>query len=444
MSNNKWSNKLSFIITTSAFAIGLGNIWRFPYIAGEGGGGVFLLVYLILMLLVGLPILTVEIALGRMAKSTMLIGLEKLSQKPMWNGLGWLATISCLLIMSFYVMIMAWIVIYLAECLSGNITALPASEISIHFEHMASQLVLVILVVLGILSAAFFVVKQGLQAGLERYTKFMMLGLLILIIGLVIWAGTLDKAEKGYQWLLMPNFSKLNFKTVMSALGQLFFSIGVGMSVAFVFGSYTDRKENLLGSTLWIVIADTFFAILAGLMLFPAIFSFGLAPDSGPSLIFVTMASVFNKLEYGRTVGTIFFLLLFLAGFTTLISCVQGLKDSVKDKFGFSHVNGSALVICIIGLCAIPVVFSYSGDPILIFGSTIFDFLDFLTTTILLPLGGLLMVWFAGRVVGFDKLRTQLLLGTRNVKIHGYWRFALLWVLPILILVILMNGLLGN
>ena len=444
MSDSKWSNKLSFIITTSAFAIGLGNIWRFPYITGESGGGAFLLVYLALMALIGIPILTIEVALGRMAKTTMLLGFGNLSGKPLWNGLGWLGVISCLLIMGFYVMIMAWILIYIGECLFGNISELAPDAISGHFDTVASQLGKVIAVVFGILATAFFVVKRGLHSGLEKYAKILMVGLCAIILGLVIWAATLDEAMKGYQWLLSPDFSKVDFKLIMTALGQLFFSIGVGMAVAFVFGGYTDKKENLISSVIWIVVADTFFAVLAGFMLFPMIFSFGLSPDSGPNLIFVTMTSVFNKLEYGWAVGAVFFLLLFLAGFTTLISCIQGLKDSFKDKYKLSNLQGLLLVTSVIGLLAIPVVFSYSDDPIYIFGKTVFDFLDYLTTTVLLPLCGLLMVLFAAHVIGFKPLKEHLSVGLNNFKISKHWKIVLVWVLPIAVTVILVNGLLNS
>ncbi|PWL37669.1 hypothetical protein DKG77_15330 [Flagellimonas aquimarina] len=444
MSNNRWSSKFSFIITTSAFAIGLGNVWRFPYVAGEGGGAAFLLVYLVLILLVGIPILTIEIALGRMSGTTVLLGFGQLGKKPLWNSIGWLGAISCTLIMGFYIMIMAWIGIYLWECLSGEISKLRVSEISGHFNKVASNLTLVIAVMCVIMLAAFFVLRQGLKSGLERYAKGMMLGLIVLIVGLSIWAATLDGAVDGYLWLLSPDFSKINFRVIMSAMGQLFFSIGVGMAVTFVFGSYTSTKDNLVTSTIWIVLADTFFAFLSGLMLFPAIFSFNLSPDSGPNLIFVTMATVFNNLEYGWVVGAIFFLLLFLAGFSSLISAIQGLKDSLKDKYKLSDNMALLSVIGSILLISIAVVFSYVDDPLLLFGKTVFEVLDYTTSTILLPLGGLFAILFAGHVVGYDKLKTHLLEGTKTMKLHGFWKIVLIWILPLSLVTILLNGLLNT
>lgn len=444
MSNNRWSSKFSFIITTSAFAIGLGNVWRFPYVAGEGGGAAFLLVYFVLILLIGIPILTIEIALGRMSKTTVLLGFGKLGKKPFWNCIGWLGAISCILIMGFYIMIMAWIGIYLWECLSGEISRLPVSSIPDHFDKVASNLSTVIIVIFSIMLAAFFVVRQGLKSGLERYAKGMMFSLVILILGLSIWAATLDGAVEGYRWLLSPDFSKINFQVIMSAMGQLFFSVGVGMAVTFVFGSYTSTKDNLVSSTIWIVLADTFFAFISGLMLFPAIFSFNLSPDSGPNLIFVTMATVFNKLEYGWIIGAVFFLLLFLAGFSSLISAIQGLKDSFKDRYKLSENMALLSVIGSIVAISIAAVFSYSDNPFLLFDKTVFEVLDYVTSTIMLPLGGLLTVLFAGHIVGYKKLRIHLLEGTKTLRLQGFWKIVLIWILPLSLITILLNGLLNT
>lgn len=439
---NHWSNRISFIITTSAFAVGLGNIWRFPYIAGEGGGGAFLLVYLLLVLLIGIPILLIEIGLGRMSQTTPLLGYGKLSGKKIWNGLGWLGVMANLLIMSYYVMILAWIVVYFYESLVGNLTRLKTENLSHHFDAISSNLNLIILVVFAVMFLASLIVNRGLRAGLERYSKIMMLGLIVMLISLAIWAATLDGATEGYLWFLAPDFSKVNFEVIVSALGQLFFSVGVGMAVAFAFGSYTNKQDNLISSTIWIVFADTFFAILAGLLIFPAIFSFGLTPDSGPNLIFVTMASVFGNLEMGTWLGAVFFLLLFLAGFTSLISSIQGVKDSFIDKYELSDKKALLLVSGIITLISIPVVFSYSDNPIQIFGMNIFGLLDYLTNTIMLPLGGLLIAIFSGYVVGFDKLKTHIQLGAENIKIGNYWKFILQVIIPLSLLIILLNGLL--
>ena len=441
MSSNHWSNRIAFIITTSAFAVGLGNIWRFPYIAGEGGGGAFLLVYFALMLLMGIPILTIELTLGRMSGSTPLIGFQKLTKHSWWNGVGWLGVIGNLLIMCYYVMIMAWVAIYMGECFSDKIPQLEPSVLPGHFSSVASNLGLVILVVFFILLLAAFIVSRGLQSGLEKFSKWMMIGLVVLILGFALWAASLPGAADGYRWYLSPDFSKINMQVIMSAMGQLFFSIGVGMMVAFAFGSYTSKRDNLVSSASWIVIADSTIAFIAGLMLFPIIFSFGLSPDSGPDLVFVTMSSAFGQLDYGRWFGGIFFLLLFFAGFTTLLSAIQGLKDSLMDRFHLKSLVTLLIICVLIFLGSIPVVFSYADEPVRLFGMRIFDFMDLLTNNIILPLGGLLVVIFGGWVVGYEKIKVYLQSSGGSFLMGTFWKVMVKLVIPLAVLMILLNGL---
>ena len=437
---NEWSSRLSFIITTSAFSIGLGNIWRFPYIVGEGGGGAFLFVYLILLLIVGLPIMIIEIGLGRLSSSTTLVGFGKISRQPLWNGLGWLGILSAQIIMCYYVMILAWIVIYFFENLTGNIALLGVDDLENHFASIAANSKKIIAVIFGIMTIAFLIVKQGLQSGLERYSKYMIFTLIIILLGLAIWASTLKGAVLGYKWYLMPDFSKINLAVILSALGQLFFSIGVGMAIAFTFGGYTNNRENLITSTGWIVFMDTSIAVLAGLLIFPAIFSFGLSPESGPNLIFITMASIFSRLDYGEFLGAIFFLLLFLAGFTSLLSNLQVLKDSFQDKYKLSFYSALFFVSGFIVFGSIPVVFSFSDSPLTLFGITVFDLLDYVTNKIMLPLSGLLIAVFGAYVIGFKKLKAHLELGAGNINIGNYWKYIIRWVIPISLVIILING----
>ena len=443
MTKSSWSNRLSFILTTAAFSVGLGNIWRFPYITGEGGGGAFLLVYIALIFLLGIPIMTIEIGLGRMSGSTTLMGYGKLGGKKVWDVIGWLEVLTVMLIMMFYVMIMAWVLIYFWESLIGNINQLDAAALPDHFTHISTGIGRLVLVVALILLMASIVVKGGLQNGLERTSKWMMYLLFAILIGMAIWAATLDGALEGYSWYLSPDFSKITLTVVLSAVGQLFFSLGVGMAAAFTFGSYTSQSDNLVSSTFWIVVADSFVAILAGFMIFPAIFTFDLAPDSGPSLIFITMASVFGNLGYGQWLGALFFLLLFLAGFTSLITCIQGMKDSFRDKWNIADWQALVFVSGLLFVGAIPVVLAFSEKPMLILGMNVYQILDYLTGTIMLPLGGLMIVIFGAHIVGFAKLKAHLELGNHTFTIKNYWKFILKWVIPALLAVILLNGLVG-
>jgi NSS family neurotransmitter:Na+ symporter len=269
----------------------------------------------------------------------------------------------------------------------------------------------------------------------------MMIGLVILILGFAVWASTLHGAIDGYRWFLSPDFSKINMQVIISAMGQLFFSIGVGMMVAFAFGSYTSKKDNLVTSASWIVLADTAIAFIAGLMLFPIIFSFGLSPDSGPDLVFVTMSSAFGKLEYGQWFGGVFFLLLFFAGFTTLLSAIQGLKDSLMDRFHLKSHRTLLLISVLIFIGSIPVVFSYADEPVRFFGMRIFDFMDLLTNNIILPLGGLLVVIFGGWVVGYEKIKAHLQSSGGQFFMGTFWKIMVKLIIPLAVLMILLNGL---
>ncbi|MBX2877464.1 MAG: sodium-dependent transporter, partial [Saprospiraceae bacterium] len=334
MANKQWSSRLAFILTTAAFSVGVGNIWRFPYMVGEGGGGAFLFVYIILCLIIGVPILIMEMTLGRMAGTTPLLGFGKLSSRKSWNYFGWFGVIGNILIMSYYVVVLAWVLIYAYEALVGRFNGMSADVLGDHFSTIAASSVKIISVVLLILAMTWWILKQGLQQGLEKYTKGMMIALLLIMIGLSLWAGTLDQAMEAYRWYLKPDFSKISIDTVLSAMSQLFFSVGVGMTIAFIFGSYASKKDNMVTGAAWIIFADTFIAILAGFMLFPIIFSYGMAPDAGPNLIFVTMATVFGLMgTLGQLLGTAFFILLFLAGFTSFLTALHGIKASFEDRF---------------------------------------------------------------------------------------------------------------
>ncbi|MDH3651915.1 MAG: sodium-dependent transporter [Saprospiraceae bacterium] len=442
MTNLRWTNRLSFIITTAAFSIGLGNIWRFPYVAGEGGGGAFLLVYLVLIALVGIPIFLAELALGRMSQARPMTGFGLLSNSKWWNSIGWLGMAASILIMGYYVMILAWILIYFWNTSSGLLTSLPGEALSSHFDAVASNQGLVLVVIGVVMLAAVIINRQGLRQGLERYARWMLITLLVLIIILAIWAYSLDGSSEAYRWYLRPDFNAINMSTTLSALGQLFFSVGVAMAVAFAFGSYTDRNEDLVATTTWVVVADTTIAILAGFMIFPALFTFDLAPDSGTNLIFITMAHVFQNIQYGELVGALFFALLFLGGFTSLIAAVHGLEHSIADRFTLSRHRSLTIILLTITCISVPVCFSYAENPWLLFGMHFFDFLDYLTNSVMLPIGGFLIVVFGAYVVGIGKLKQHVAQGTRSLPLLHWWGLLLKVIAPIAMLLILLNSLL--
>jgi len=442
MAQPRWSNRIAFVITTTAFAIGLGNIWRFPYVAGEGGGGAFLLVYILLIALVGIPIFLTEISLGRMAGSGPLTGFGKLGGRKEWNLIGWVGVSGTILVMSYYVMILAWILIYFWSCITKHLTSLPEGDLPSYFDQVVSNQPLVLLVIALIMAGAVYITRHDLQKGLERHSRWMLFSLLVLIVALAIWSFTLEGAAEAYRWYLRPDFDRINSQVILSALGQMFFSVGVAMVVVFAFGSYTSPQENLVQTTIWVVIADTAIAILAGFMIFPALFTFGLDPDSGSNLIFITMAHVFQDIPYGEWVGAAFFVLLFLGGFTSLITSIQGAEYGLTDRFGWSKDKSLVIISLTIFILAIPVCFSYVENPIQIFGRHFFSFFDLITNSIMLPLGGLLIVLFGAYVVGAKRLSDHVSSGSESAGFLRWWRFLIKVIAPIAMVAILLNSLL--
>jgi len=435
-----WSSRFAFILTSAAFAIGLGNIWRFPYIAGENGGGAFLLMYILLVLVVGIPLLTIELALGRMAGITPLVGFYRLTGKRVTNLVGWLGILGNFLIMWFYVMVLAWILVYFGESLTGELARKTAEELPAHFGAITGNLPLIIGLNFGILFLTWLVVRRGLQQGLERYSRYMMIGLMTMLLGLTIWAATLDGAMEAYRWYLTPDFSRLSPKTLVLGMGQMCFSVGVGMGISFVFGSYTGRAEHLLSSAAWIAGLDTLIAIIAGLMIFPILFTFGLSPEAGPNLVFISLASVFGQWSFGGVLGAIFFLLLFFSGFTSLIASVQGLKDTVHDRFGWSESSSLLVIVGSIFLGSVPVVFSFADPPWQVAGRTVFTAVDTLASTIMLPLSALLLGLMAAYIIGYNRLRDNLDAGTVSGKIGNRARWLVAIVLPIALVLIFLSG----
>ena len=397
------------------------------------------MVYLILVILVGIPIFLIEMSLGRLSQSRPLVGFGKLANKPIWHWVGWLGVLTSLFIMFFYVMILAWIAIYGWEVLSGNV--LGMENLGAYFEQTSANVTKVGAVVCLILLACILILKRGLQRGLEASTKWMMYSLFGIIIFLSIWAATLDNAMEGYRWYLTPTFEHLDISMLLTATGQLFFSVGVGMCVAFAFGSFTSKKENLISAAYWVVIMDTLIAVIAGFMIFPAIFTYGLEPDSGPNLIFITMTAAFSHMPSGNLIGGLFFILLFLAGFSSLLTNIQGIKDSVVERFSLDDNKALVMVAILVAIGSIPCIMSFSATPISFYGETFYDIIDGLTGKVMLPLGGLMIVIFGAHVVGYDKLIKHVLLGADSFVPSRLWKPIVQYVVPLLLTALLINSL---
>lgn len=445
MIRENWGSRFGFIMATAGFAIGMGNIWRFPYIVGESGGGAFLLVYLVITVIIGVPLLTAEISLGRKAQLTPIKGMQKLTaRKSFWVSIGWVEIIAALIITSYYLMILAWVAVYFVEYASGKLSTLNAVEMSQNFNGLVanplklSAYSLVIAILIGI------IIARGLQGGIEKVAKIFMPMLLIFFVVLAIGSNTFEGSFEGLIWYLSPDFSKINERVILAALGQVFFSIGVGLAGGYVFGSYLPKDSDVPGSVALVVIFDTAIAIIAGLVIFPALFAFNLQPDSGAGLLFVTMATLFNKVPLGNAIGSLFFFLIFVAGLTSIIGLIEAVVATLMDSMNIKRKKSVWLTVPVCFVLSIPSILSFGPwQNIKILGRTLFELFDFVSGSILLPLGALLMVLYVGHVWKFKPFQEYTNQGSSGVRVNNFWGFFLKYLIPIVIFIILINGLLG-
>ena len=389
------SSRLGFILLSAGCAIGCGNVWKFPWMAGQYGGGGFVLIYIICLLLLGLPVMVVEFSLGRAAQASpvrMYQKLEKPGQK--WHIHGYLALFGNICLMSFYTVVAGWILYYFYRFLIGQTADL--GFVSMITNPGVNMLFMVIVVIIG-----FAILSFNLQGGLERVTKYMMVALLVLMVVLAVRSMGLSGAKEGLTFYLLPDFSKITPSVVVGAMNQAFFTLSLGIGSMAIFGSYIGKERTLLGESVNIILLDTFVAITAGLIIFPACFSFGLEVGAGPGLLFDTMATVFNNMNGGRLWGTIFFLFMVFASMSTVLAVFENILACVRELTGWSRPKGS--LVCAIGIM-ITSTTTALGYSIFSFqpfaeGSAWLDLWDFLVSYNLLPLGSLLFILFVTTIM---------------------------------------------
>ena len=450
MKRESFKSRLGFILVSAGCAIGIGNVWRFPYVAGQNGGGIFVLFYLIFLVAMGLPVLTMELAVGRASRKSAVLGYKTL-EKPQskWHIHGWAAMFGCYMLMMYYTTVSGWMVAYFFKFLKGDFkSGMTADDTAAAFSNLLADpgqmaFWMVITVVLG-----FLVCSRGLQNGLEKISKFMMSALLILIVVLAVHSLTLSGAGKGIEFYLVPNMdtvSDVGIKNVITAaMNQAFFTLSLGVAAMEIFGSYMEKEHTLAGEGAKICALDTFVAIMSGLIIFPACFSYGVEVGAGPSLIFITLPNVFVNMAGGRVWGCLFFMFMTFASFSTVIAVFENIMSFAIDMFGWSR-NKAALVNGVIILVAsLPCVLGYNvwSNLHLIGGRDVLDSEDFIVSNLLLPIGSLVYLLFCVTKWGwgFDKYLEEANTGKGlriSKKLKPYFQF----ILPILILFILIQGL---
>lgn len=441
-----FTSNLGAIAAAAGSAIGLGNIWRFPYTVGQYGGGAFLLVYLLFVFLIGVPIMMSELSLGRRSGANAVASFRVLSPKRKgWAAVGIWGIITVFLIYSFYSTVTGWTLNYVVEAASGGLSADRVGDFSQFFQDFATHPYKPLIYQFIFLALSALVVVLGVQKGIEGFSKVLMPILFVLMIVLCIRSLTLPGASAGVEFLFKPDFSKLNGVAILSALGQAMFSLSIGLGVLITYGAYVRKEDNLFKTSLCIASMDTLVAILSGVAIFPAVFAFGMSPTSGPSLVYEVLPNVFNSMSGGVIFATLFFLLLSIAALSSTISMhealVYWLMQDFKMKRGVATTITTIAVFVFGTLCTLS--FSVMSD-FNIFGRTIFDLLDHLTATYMLPIGALgiiiFLAWRLPKVDVHDELSNS---GKIKARFFDFFYFMIRFVAPVAVFIVLIAGMFG-
>lgn len=447
-----FKSRLGFLLLSAGCAIGIGNVWRFPYVVGANGGGIFVLFYLLFLIIMGVPVLSMEFAVGRASKKSPVKAYQEL-EKPghKWHLHGYVALFGNYMLMMFYTTVAGWMVYYFYSFFSGKFTGQTADGVAAVFGDMLATPGINIFWMVFVVLIGIFVCSMGLQKGVERITKWMMIGLLSLMVVLALHGMFLEGGIDGLKFYLLPDINKMKEvgigKVIVAAMNQSFFTLSLGIGAMAIFGSYLGKENTLLGEAINVAILDTFVAITAGLIIFPACFAFGVSPDSGPSLIFITLPNVFISMPGGRAWGTLFFLFMAFAAFSTVIAVFENIMACDMELFNIDRKKSALLNVVLIILLSLPCALGFNilaGIEPLGAGTTMLDLEDFIVSNLLLPLGSLVYLLFSTWNLGwgFDKYQAEANQGA-GLKVPSWMRGYVKFVLPVMILVLFLEGVLG-
>jgi NSS family neurotransmitter:Na+ symporter len=449
MSTNQrdgFGSRFGVLVAVAGSAVGLGNLWRFPYMVGNNGGAAFIILYLAFVIVLCLPIMFSEFIIGRRTQSNAFGAIKKLAPRSGWLTIGVISVVASVAIMSFYSVVGGWTLDYIIKSFSPSFLTSDSGSLAGQFSGYTSSSVMPVVTHLLFLAISALIVVAGVKNGIERYSKILMPVLFFLVLLLAIRSLTLDGAGAGVEFLFKPDFSKITGKTALAALGQAFFSLSLGMGCIITYGSYVNKKENLFKISFMSAFADTGFAILAGLAVVPAVFAFGISPSEGPSLVFITLPQVFAQLPFGQIISIAFFFILLIAALTSAISLLEVIVAFCTEELKWSRKGAVIATFLLIGFFG---SLSSLSQGILadvkIFGKTFFDFFDYTSSNIMLPVGGLLVVLFVGWKMKVSDVYDELTSGA-TISLKGWIfksiLFIIKYVAPIAILIVLINSLL--
>ncbi len=450
MERETLKSRLGFILLSAGCAIGIGNVWKFPYIAGQGGGGAFVLFYLIFLVILGLPIMTMEFAVGRASRKSPVRAyqaLEKPGQK--WHIHGYFTLIGCYLLMMFYTTVAGWMLHYFYMTAAGKLAGLNAEQVAGKFTEMLASPATMTFWMVFVVVVSILVCAKGLQSGLERVTKGMMIALLLIMVVLAVNSLFMPGAKEGFSFFLVPDFARMQevgvVNTLVSAMNQAFFTLSLGIGAMSIFGSYIGKEHSLLGESVRIVVLDTFVAITAGLIIFPACFTYHVDQTSGPSLIFITLPNIFANMSMGRLWGSLFFLFMAFAATSTVLAVFENIICCGMELTGCSRKKSSLVNLVLIILLSMPCVLGYNlwaWDGFAVFGGAVLDVEDFLVSNLFLPLGSLVYLLFCVTRYGWGWQNYKKEVNTgKGLKVQDWMRGYLTYVLPLIVVFIFAFGL---
>ena len=459
----KLSSRLGFILLSAGCAIGCGNVWKFPWMCGQYGGGAFVVIYLLFLVILGLPVMTIEFSLGRASQKSPIKMLGALEPKgTKWHAYSYPTLAGNCLLMMFYTSVTGWIMYYFIRFLGGGMNTIAADAVAAGtdvaeamggaFGGMLASTPVTLIVMAVVVVLGFGILSMGVQKGLEKVTKYMMVALLVLMIALAVNSFTLDGAKEGLRFYLLPDFGKIDVNVVVGAMNQAFFTLSLGIGSMAIFGSYIGKERSLMGESVNIILLDTFVAITAGLIIFPACYTYNIQPDAGPSLLFITMSTVFTNMAGGRVWGTLFFLFMFFAAMSTVLAVFENILAMVCEATGWKRRKGC--LICCIGMLVLAAPcalgnnvwanfnpFAFAGLE----GKQILDLEDFLVSNCLLPLGSMLYVLFAvaeKKGWGWKNFTAEANSG-KGLKVKDWLRPYVRFGLPVIIAVLFVMGMIS-
>ena len=449
MEREKLKSRLGFILISAGCAIVIGNVWKFAYMAGQGGGGFFVLLYLLFLVMLGIPIMSMEFAVGRASQKSpaqAYKALEKAGQK--WHIHGYIALIGNYLLMMFYTTVAGWMLYYFYLTSTGKFVGLNTDGVANVFSEMLQKPVTMTICMLIIVVVGFFICSIGLQNGLEKVTKVMMVALLAIMVILAINSFFMKGAKEGLSFYLIPSIERAKAagigNTAVGAMNQAFFTLSIGIGAMAIFGSYIGKDRSLLGESVTIAALDTFVAITSGLIIFPACFTFGVDQTQGPSLVFITLPNIFNNIPFGRVWGSLFFVFMTFAAFSTVLAVFENIVSCGMELTGFNRKKSSIVNMILVALLSMPCVLGFnlwSFDWLGVFGGSFLDFEDFLVSNIWLPLGSLIYLLFCTSKFGWGWKNYKEEANTgKGIKIHNWMRVYLTYILPLIVLFIFAFG----